>query len=269
MNRTATIIMTLVLVVGSFAVGPAAATQPSTDVRASTNDAAATAQTNNTSNASISPGARLSGVIGVQETEIDGEVESRAFGLKVAKANTDEAKAEVVAEQLNESQERVEELEGRLEELEQARENGSISEGQYAAQAAKAQAELNNVKRMSNETANASEKLPRDVLEANGVNVTAIETLRQRASNMSGPEVAAIAQTIAGPSADQRPAEADNRTRGPGAGNQTAPGDRADGNQTAEGTAIPDDSTPNNGTLTEAPSDGAGSGDGGASDGGY
>lgn len=261
MKRTATLLVAFMLVVGSFAVVPAAAIQASTNAQASPSAdshtsastaaaaTAATTRTNDTSDQStdhgdVPPGARLSGVVSVQKAEIDGDVESRAFGLKVAKAGTDDAKAEVVAEQLDESQRRVEELEERLETLERARENGSMSRGQYAARAAEVQAELNNVRRMTDETAAVSETLPRDVLEANGVNVTAIETLRRNAANVSGPEVAAVAREIAG----QQPARAGDRPRGLGGTDQTAPGDRPDGNRTTVDTGI---STPNtdNGTV--------------------
>lgn len=242
MNRTATLLVALV--VASAAVAPAAAVQ--TDTATSTAQAANETATGTTTTTAptengtadendtetVAAGARLSGAIGVQEAEIDGEVESRTFGIKVAKANTDDAKAQVVGEQLNTSEARLTELQERLESLEDARENGSIDHGQYAARAAKLQTEVNTVRRMGTETATVSETLPRETLEANGVNVTAIETLRQNAANLTGPEVAAVAKTIAGPGAGQgqppdRAGGADDR-----ADDNGAPDDRTDGTET-------------------------------------
>ncbi len=34
------------------------------------------------------PGAQLAGVVSVQEAELDGEVQSRTFGVRIAPANT-------------------------------------------------------------------------------------------------------------------------------------------------------------------------------------
>lgn len=238
MKRTASLLMAVILIVSSFAVIPASAAfvNPQADSQASSaSSLQADNSTNNTSNGSIAPGAHLSGAVGVQESEIQGEVESRAFGIKVAKAKTANAKAKIVAEQLNESQKRVEKLEQRLDRLKQARQNGSISQGQYAARAAKTHAQLNNVQHMANKTGEAAEGIPNETLRANGVNVTAIKQLRERAANLSGPEVAAIAKTIAGPSAGERPGKAGNRTAGPDAGNQTAGNQTDAGNRTAGG----------------------------------
>lgn len=236
MKRTVAIFVVLTLVVGSVAAVPALAAQSSADARASTEaDATSATRANNSSGESIPPGARLSGAVGTHGAEIDSEVESRAFGLKVAKAETDDAKAEAVAEQFNQSERRADELDERLEELKQARENGSISRGQYAARVATMQAELHSVQRMADETARVSETLPRDKLEANGVNVTAIETLRRNAANRSGPEVAAIAQDIAGPPVRQQPTPVADLPRDSAAGNATVPTDRATGNRTSAG----------------------------------
>ena len=252
MNRTATLLVALVVVVASAVVAPVAAAQTDTptptpvqtdegtatnvtgiNTETATNTTGTDADTANESgNDSVAAGALLSGAIGVQEAEIDGEVESRSFGIEIAQAATDDAKARVVGEQLNDSEGRLMELQDRLDSLADARENGSISQGQYASRAAKLQTEVNNIQRMGNETATVSETLPRETLEANGVNATAIQTLRQNAATMAGPEVAAVARTIAGPGAGQGPPE---RAGGAGdrpGGNETGPSDRPGGNET-------------------------------------
>lgn len=265
MTRSAsTLVVALLLVAAMIAVPAAAATQSGALGAQESTPADTTEQ----GNESIAPGERLSGVVGVQEAEIDGDVESRAFGIQIAKANTDDAKAQVVAERHRQNEQRIAELEQRLEMLEQARENGTISHGQYAARTARTYAELRNVRRSANETAQVAENLPAETLEANGVNATAIQQVRQRSGELSGPEMAAIARTIAGPSVDRGPpasagppdrgnATAGSGDGGPGDGGPAdrGPGDRgasdskqdgatttaSDSTDTAGGEEVPDD----------------------------
>jgi hypothetical protein len=169
-----------------------------------------------TENETVEPGAQLSGVVGVQEAELNGDVEERAYGIRIAQANSSDAKAAVVAEQLNRSEQRVAELEERRAELEAARDNGSISNGQYRAQVAQLHAESQTVQRVNNQTNETASELPAETLEANGVNVTAIRTLSERASELSGPETASVARSIAGASvgADARPDGVEDRRGG-------------------------------------------------------
>ena len=153
--------------------------------------------------ADVQPGEQLSGVIGVQDAEYAGEIEERGFGIAVANAATDDAKAGVVSERLTDVEERLDELENRSAALEEARESGNISEGQYRAQMAKLSAETATTERVANQSNSTAGELPAAVLESNGINVTAIETLQDRAHELSGPEVAEIAQSIAGPAVGQ------------------------------------------------------------------
>lgn len=222
MSRSVSTLAVALLVVGAAIAVPAVgATQPAAVGAQESTPSGGTAEDGNES---IAPGERFSGVVGVQEAEIDGDVESRTFGIKVAKANTDDAKAEVVAERHQQNEQRLEELEQRLSELKQARENGSIGHGEYAARSAKIHAELRNVEHSANETAEVAEGIPDETLEANGVDPEAIDTLRKNASEMSGSEVADLARSIAGPSVDRTPPE---RTGAPDRGNETAGDDRS------------------------------------------
>lgn len=208
MRRTIPAVLALLLAVTALAVAPGAMAQQT--------------ETNESSeNATVEPGAQLSGVVGVQEAELNGDVEERAYGIRIAQANTDDAKAAVVADQLNRSEQRVAELEEQRAELEQARENGSISNGQYRAQVAQLHAESQTVQRVNNQSNETASELPAETLSANGVNVTAIQTLKDRAAELSGPETARVARTIAGASvgADARPDGVADR-RG-GADNET------------------------------------------------
>lgn len=212
MERTTTAVLAALLVIGTLAAVPVAMAQETgTD---------GTNETNGTDgNATVAPGEQLSGVVGVGEAELSGEVESRAYGVRVAQANSSDAKAAVVADQLNDTEERLADLESQRTELEAARENGSISEGQYRARMATLHAESQSAARLANQTNETAGQLPAETLEANGVNVTALRTLQDRAANLTGPETAEIARSIAGENAGQaaRPDEAPER---PGAGDR-------------------------------------------------
>lgn len=187
-HRTTALVMA-VLVVGSVAAVPMAGLAAQT-TETPTNE---TAETNATA-----PGEQLAGVVGVQEAEIEGEVDSRAYGIRVAQAASNDSKAAVVGQQLTDVEQRLDELEDRRAELEQARENGSMSEGQYRARVARLAAETRTVERLADQSNETAQSLPAETLEANGVNATAIRTLSERADELSGPEVAEIARSIAG-----------------------------------------------------------------------
>jgi hypothetical protein len=238
------------------------------------------ATTADVSNASATPpGAQLAGVVGVGQAEIDAEVDDRAFGIRVAQAASNASRADVVSDRLGEVEERVAELERERDALQQARENGSMSEGEYRARTATLAARTRSAERAANQSADVAQGLPAALLESTGINATAIRTLAERANELNGPEVAEIARSIAGegvgrPAAGDRtpfgedgpvPEDAAPDDAGPNAGGSgdAGPGagddDRADGNETdgADGTDGPGNS----------PND-AGEGAGAAGDGG-
>jgi hypothetical protein len=272
MRRTTTAVLALVLVATAMVAVPTAMAQQT--------------ETNETSsNESIEPGAQLSGVVGVQEAELDGEVESRAYGIRVAQSSSDNVTAAVVADQLNATEERLTEIEAEQDALEAARENGSISEGQYQARAATLYAQSQSAERLANQTNETASGLPAETLDANGVNVTAIRSLQDRAANLTGPEVAAIAQRIAGPSAGEqaRPDAAGNASEAPdragGAPENTTDAGSDRGTVSTENTTeqSPDtstetttDSSTSTETTTETnTTDGSDAGSDGAGSGGY
>jgi hypothetical protein len=227
MRRYLTLLLAALVVVGTVAAVPVAGLQAGTDTPEA--DGGTDAEDGN---ATVAPGERLSGVVGVQQAEIDGEVEARSFGLSVARAASDEGRAALVAAEVNETGTDIEQLHERREQLREARQNGSISEGQYRARIAELAARAQNTERMANASENALRGLPADLLEANGVNATAIRTLRERASELGGQEVAEIARSIAGgvgPMADQRP----DRAGGP---DRTERTDRSAGDAHGDGT---------------------------------
>ena len=145
-----------------------------------------------------SPGERLSGVVGVQQAELDGEIERNAFTIALERADDNATKASHIAEKLNETEARLSELDERKAELDEQRANGDITEGQYRAQTAKMATEVETQKQQLNQSNATASELPAETLEENGVNVTAIGTLMDNANELSGDEVSEIARSIAG-----------------------------------------------------------------------
>ncbi|MFC7196822.1 hypothetical protein ACFQL4_22830 [Halosimplex aquaticum] len=152
-------------------------------------------------NETVAPGEQFAGVVGVQQAEVSSEVDARAFGQRIAAAGSNRSAAGVVAAEVGDLDERLAELESQLSELERAHENGTVSEGQYRARLAKLHAEQRAIERRLNQTEQVARGLPAEALEAKGVNATAIDRLRTKASEMTGPEVAAVARSIAGKNA--------------------------------------------------------------------
>ena len=284
--RPRTILVALALVVGMAAV-PIAGLAATGDVLADQHE---NSTENADGNANVAPGERLSGVVGVQEAELEGEVDELTFGIRVAQAATNESRADVVADQLADIEQRLNETEQRKQALEQARANGSISEGKYRAEVAELAARTQTAKELTSESANASQGLPADLLESKGINVTAIQTLQERAEQLTGPEVAEIARSIAGNAApveagppegvggDGGPPESDGEDGE--AGDDSGPGDAGPPEDGSGGDGAPGD-TPSDGeddaeTPTPTPDEGDGDagsaddgGDGGDGGGGY
>jgi len=245
---------------GSLAApdGVAAQQTTATGPPANETDANATADGDARANeSSVAPGERLGGVLAVGQHEFETEVDSRSFGIQVAEAATENATASVVGGQVAEIRERVQTLERRQAALQRAHENGSLGDGAYRARTAAVAAELRGAERLANQTANASQGLPADLLESKGVNATAIQTLQQRASQLGGPAVAEIARSIAGPAVGQAPGWAGPGERGPsdrGPTNRTQgpPANATDTERSTDrGTTDPGANRTANGTDTE------------------
>lgn len=189
MNRITWLLMVALLVVSLAGMGGVAVAQDD-----AADEAAMDAE----------PGERLTGVINVVGAEIDGEIAERGFGMSVAEAASNDSKAELVAAQQADVEERLDTVEQRQDDLNAALEAGEISEGQYAAEMAKLEAERASAERLANQSAAVAGELPEEVLAEQGINVTAIDELRERANELGGEEVAAIAQEIAGPSVGEQ-----------------------------------------------------------------
>ncbi|MFC7058901.1 DUF7096 domain-containing protein [Halovenus salina] len=176
-----------------------------------------------TENNATAPGEQLSGAINVQGAELDGELDQRAFGIRFSQAPDNSSKAAVLADRLQTVDKRLTELEERKADLEARHDAGEITDGKFRAEMAKVATQIRLLTQATNQTQQAATAVPRAALEERGVNATAIQTLRDRASELSGPEVAAIARDIAGPNAGEIPGRGNgpprNETGAPGANN--------------------------------------------------
>lgn len=147
----------------------------------------------------IRPGERLSGVVGVQAAEIDGEVEARSFGIAISQAESNEERAELVAQRLDRNQDRLMDLERQQAQLREHRDAGNMSNGMYQARMAQHAATVQTVNRTTNQGAAVAGTLPDDVVAERQIDAERVQVLRTQARNMTGPEVAEMARGIAGP----------------------------------------------------------------------
>ena len=75
-------VVTLAALVGAGAATAGPGTAPQLD-------------TNETAANTTAPGAQLAGVIGVQQAEVDGDLDNRSFGVRIAKADNEIGRAHV------------------------------------------------------------------------------------------------------------------------------------------------------------------------------
>lgn len=230
MNRATALVLTVVLVVGSVSAVPMVA--------------AAQSGSSTATETAVTPGERLSGVVGVGQAELEGEMERRAYGIEFASAATADAKADVVADRLDRLQQRLEALEQEKRALEDARENDEISEGEYRSRMAELAARTETVKQLAVASEARANSLPEDVLADKDINRTAIQTLRQNAEELAGPEVAEIARSIAGENVGRSVSQgppADSATPASDHVDDGETGDRDRGNTTGTGSGDGDD----------------------------
>ncbi|MDX1747216.1 MAG: hypothetical protein R3324_14870, partial [Halobacteriales archaeon] len=123
MNRPFTLVVTVLVVVGTVGLMPGALAQTAETT------ATPTPTETTTGNETVAPGEQMAGVVGVGEAEVSGEVSARAFAFAVANASSNESRAAIIAQQVRALDRNVASLRERQEELRRAHENGSISDG--------------------------------------------------------------------------------------------------------------------------------------------
>lgn len=201
MNRRIALLVAVVALVGLAgiaAAGPVGSVVAQDDADTADGDTESDGVESTNETTDISPGERLSGVIGVQNAEVSGEVESRAFEVGLDRATTDEERADVVVDRLDRSEQRLVDIEERQQELRERRDAGELSEGAFAARMAETSARAEQVKRGANRSTDVARGLPEEVRAERGLDEERLNELRDRAGNASGPEIAAIARGVAG-----------------------------------------------------------------------
>lgn len=184
MRRTVVILVSVAVFAGAVAALPVTGgAQPASD------------------SPSVAPGEQFAGVVNVQEAEVEGELKSRTFEVRLGKASSPNAKAALVAEQQARNSERLAELEAEIDQLRTARANGEIREGTFRARLAKLVAEARAVERLNGQSADVASTLSEETLQEHGVNATRLQTLRSNAGSLGGQDVAKLAREIAGPDA--------------------------------------------------------------------
>ncbi|WP_254521513.1 hypothetical protein [Natrinema caseinilyticum] len=191
MNRITTITLATMLVVAAIAVPLAAASVVSSSGSREMTDSEA-------GNESIEPGEQFAAALGVQNAEIEGDVSNRAYGVRIANAETDRAKAAIAADQFEETETRLADLEARLEALNESRAAGELGAGRYRAEVATTVAEMRTVEQQAAAVERTAAGLPEAVLADHDIDVESVQTLRDRAGDLGGPETAAIARSVAG-----------------------------------------------------------------------
>lgn len=207
-------------------------------------------------------GVQLTAYMQTTAAETNASVET---GMWAADINSSANPDNKIRQQATSLEQRLENLRNRTKALKRLRANGSLPPVVYNARAAVVQAQIAGLEQAINATAQAAERF--------GVNVTRLDELRSQASNMTGPEVAAIAQNLTAggtpPWAGNGSADgAQGNESGPGdAGNESRPGDSA-GNESRTGDGSGNESRPGDGGAGNGTSGDGGAADGGAGDGG-
>ena len=146
----------------------------------------------------LTPGEQFAGVVGVQRAELNGEISEHAYGIEIASAQSDAARADVANEQIADVDDRLDELEAVHEELDAAYENGEISYGQYRAQVAITAAEQRTAERVANNTATAVEQLDDELVAEHDIDVDEIHASATRAAEPDTDDISAIVRSVVG-----------------------------------------------------------------------
>lgn len=164
----------------------------------------------------LSVGEQLSGAMSAQEAELDGELDRHAFGNAIANAESDEERAALITERKEAVREDIDTQKADHEALQDAYEAGEVTRGEYVSDLSAQGVGIDNAHAAVDDMDEAANDLPTELREEAGVNSEALNTLREEAEELTGPEVAAIATTIAGPDVSDRIGGPDNGDAGPG-----------------------------------------------------
>ncbi len=196
--RTRTVALAAVVALVLAAAGGVATAQNTSDETTVDNTTADDATADEAdADVQLSLGEQISILVANHQTEVSHTVENAAF--EVAFDRDPEA---AVQNRTQELEERMEHAEQKKAEIEEKADSGAISERRAMAEKAKLSTEADAVNRSADSViGRAAEQ---------GIDVSAVETLKQNASELSGEEVSKIARSIAGPGVaeDRRPEQA-------------------------------------------------------------
>jgi len=213
MSRTAPVLIVVAAVVAAVVASPLA-------VAAGVGDGFAQTTADEPTENGTDAGARLAGVVGSEAAELEGDLQERSFAVAFENASGDNGKAAVIASTHESLSDRLADLRAQKASLTERYENESMARSEYQARLARLSAQIRTLTSMANRTSDAARDLPAAALDARGVNVTALDELRQNAANMSGPAVAAAARNLTrgGPPENVGP---NGTPGGPGTANET------------------------------------------------
>lgn len=179
------------------------------------------AQSPATNTTDATAGEKLSGVFVAQHEDTNGDIDRRAFAVKLQNAETPDDRARIIRERQQKLENQSKQIQARATQL-----NNKSVDGSYVAEAARLAQSSANLKSDSAMVVNETKKLPNETLERNGVNVTRLKTLRSNADSLAGPEVARTARGLAGNSpSDVGPPENAGPPEGAGAPDDAGPSD--------------------------------------------
>lgn len=145
---------------------------------------------NNT--AELTFGQQIAVIVSAQQAEVRSEIENKAFEYRFEQGN----KSETVTERVREIHEKILEFKREKAELREKYRNGNLSRQEYIAKKTRLSIKANTTNKSLSQVTNKTESMNQS--ERTQVNFTAINILKNEARNMTGPEVARVAHTIAG-----------------------------------------------------------------------
>ncbi|MFB6084416.1 MAG: hypothetical protein ABEJ94_09245 [Halorientalis sp.] len=135
-------------------------------------------------NATVPAGARLAGAIGGQQTELAGELETRALVVRLDRADSPSERAAVLAELEARTDARLASLRERRERLRAAADNRSVPAGAYAHLAATVAVEATVNRRLAERGERATATLPAAVRAEYGISVERFRNLSDRSRSV-------------------------------------------------------------------------------------
>jgi|GEM_PF-648823 len=158
-------------------------------------DGVAAAQSEN-----FTAGERIGASIAAEQAEFEGEIGERSLEAALSRAADENETADVVRDRVERIETQLDELRERERNVSERYEAGEIDRGAYASSVAQIEAERRSLERQLNRSADVARNLSDPGAAADrGVNVSAIERLRQNASELGGQETREVARSIAGP----------------------------------------------------------------------